>query len=115
MAIYIFLNIYIKIYLMNKNEGIKKYLEEMIPNKYYISLILDDLIRYFNFIIIEDTLFNDLRTINLTNNNGCSITITSKIISYINEKFTQYNKITYRTSNDYIDWEYFGIQFKKNK
>ena len=86
---------------MNNNKGIKKYIEEMILHEYYISLIIDDLIRYFNFTITEDTIFNDIRTINLINNSGCSITIISKIISFYSEK--------------YLFWEYVGIRFKKNK
>ena len=100
---------------MNNNKGIEKYIEEMIPNKYYISIIIDDLIKYFNFIIIDDILFNDLRTINLKNNNGCIITINSKIISYFGETFTQSNKIIYKKAiSNYISWEYFANTIKKN-
>lgn len=98
---------------MEDNNGIIKYIEEMIPNEYYIIIIIEDLMRYFNFQTIEDKIFSDVRTVTLKNNNSVTIMINSKIISYLGEKYSQYNKITYKSNSINCVWEYIGKCYKK--
>ena len=88
----------------------------MIIKKYYIILIIEDLILYFNFIIIADNLKNDIRFIELINEKKDKIMIFSKIISLFNEKYTQYNIINYvNYFNNKFNWYYIGNCYRTSK
>ncbi len=95
--------------------NIKIFIEEMISKKYFIVMIIEDLIRYFNFNVISDQIKNDIRTLQMKNKYGISITINSKIISNICEKFSQYNLINLKSNTDELSWEYVGNCYRTNK
>jgi hypothetical protein len=94
------------------------YIENSIKNKYYIMILIEDIMMYYNFFIDNDNVKNDIRTIILKNNKKETITIDSIIISYSGsgEQFKQQNKIIYSTQflNTY-EWEYVGSCYKFNK
>lgn len=101
-----------------KRYYIEEYLNGIVLNNYFIIIIIEDLYRYFNFTIIDDNIFNDIRTVILTNNQqNEKIIITSKIVSYIYEKYTQSNKIIWKKAQDnkILTWEFYGYCYKKNK
>ncbi len=93
------------------------YIANSIENKYHIMILIEDIMMYFNFIIFEDYIKNDIRTVILKNSNQHTITINSFIISYSGEQFKQQNKIIYSGGifNKKYTWEYVGLCYKLNK
>lgn len=94
----------------DKEYDVKKYIEEMIFSNYYIILIIEDLITYFDFFIYSDHANNDIRTILMKNlNSDENISIKSCIVSYLNDNYIQYNEIDYfdKTNTSYV-YKYYG-------
>jgi hypothetical protein len=98
--------------------SIKSFIDYMIENNYYIIMIVDDLMHYYDFNITSDNVFKDIRTIELTHDDYEVIIIQSKIIS--THPHVQHNKITYKkfSSNFFsivtsFEWDYCGKCYKK--
>ena len=90
--------------------NLKKYIEEMIFCCYYITLIIEDLINYYGFIIHSDKIIHDIRTVTMKNYyKNEFITVKSNVISYFDDKYKQYNEIYYidKTNNEWI-YKYIG-------
>ena len=102
--------------IFNRNKNmiceIQDYIDDMVSKKYYIITIIDDLLLHYNFIINSDSIINDVRTINLKKNDNIII-IESKIISYMNEEYTQRNAINFRNDKGQIyNWDYKADCYK---
>lgn len=96
---------------------VEKYLDDVISDEYYISIIVEDIIKYFKYRIISDTILNDVRTIKLSNFDDNIITIKSTIVSFINQPFCQLNKIyldSYNGNSRKI-WNSYGKCYKSKK
>ena len=95
---------------------VNNYLDEIVSNEYYILIIIEDLIRYFKFKIVYDTLLNDIRTIKMHNDINDNIVINSQIISYMNEQFTQFNNVSFIANNSCKKiWKFYGKYYQVKK
>ena len=100
------------------NNKIIDYFKSIINKKYFLLIVLEDLIMYFNFIISSDTFLNDTRTIVLINNYNEKITIKSIINSYpgIGENYVEKYSIKFiNYSNKQFLFDCNGYYYKFNK
>lgn len=96
--------------------SIEDYLLFVQNNNYFILILLEDIIIYFNFKVISDNICNDIRYIKLTNSNHGEITIICEFILLKNINRVEKNKITFvNKSNIKKNYEYYGFLYKSNK
>ena len=100
------------------NFCVKSFIDYMCKNNYYIIMIVEDLINYYNFDVVQDIVYKDVRNIELSNSKYGIMIIQSKIIS--SNPHIQYNKITYKKySSDFLNfttnnnWTYYGKCYTK--
>lgn len=102
-----------------KQYNILDCIQMTILNKYHITILIEDIMMYYNFYIYEDNVKNDLRTVVLKNNKKDTIIINSNIVSYSGsgEIFKQQNKIIYIADsiNKKYEWDYVGSTYKISK
>ena len=91
---------------------IEEYLNNIITKNYYNVIIIHEIIKYFNFIIIEDILYNDHRNIKLINKkNNYKIKINIKFISTKQQKFVEKTKLTLINNNNETEFNFFGLKY----
>lgn len=116
--------------MINYYNELIAYLNNVSSIEYYILIVVEDLIRHFNFKICEDKMHNDIRTIKLSNIlDTHTIIINSIIISQYNQPLAQSNEIVvnvrdyeyaYNHDHDYdhnhckMLFSFFGKYYKKN-
>lgn len=101
-----------------KQYNILDCIKNIIKYEYYVTILIEDIIMYYNYNIYEDYVQNDIRTIVLKNHKKDKIIINSIIISFSGsgEKFKQQNKIHFiENNNKKYEWNYIGKCYKSNK
>lgn len=93
-----------------------EYLYNAIACEYYVMIVIEDLIRYFNFAIVFDKVNKDIRTIQMINIFNHDISIASATISNYDQVYTQFNKIQISVNNNITStYEFYGKCYKKIK